>query len=206
MKSIYSLVILCSMLCCRAEVGFCQDPAAPTRKLPTGAEQVPEPKAAEPKAPEPKTALSPLEEMVRGQRDDRWRRERGNLRRSLEEAGFVDKAVQDAVVDFAEQQDVAREELRAVAARCSEAVRNTELPEAELLRLLESYQAEALKAQDAREAALAKLDEKVRWKKQPRLEILLRLKGLLGNQAWLAGDALAEPDSFDLRILYPAVQ
>lgn len=227
MKSFQPFAILSALLFCSAASSLAQQktPPAPTPKprvapgtapapvaQPVAPEAKPdaaEPKAAEPepKAAEPKRAPDGLEEMVRGHRDARWQRARSDLRAALGEAGFEDKALQDAILGFAQEQDAAREKLRAVAARCSEAVRDRGVADSEIARLLESYQAASAAAQAEREAALGKLDEKVHYKASPRLQMLLRLRGVLGSEAWLAGDTLGEStDSFDLRVLYPPTQ
>ena len=201
MKS-FGWFALPALLLCSAAAGWAQQ-AAPQAAEP----KVAEPKASESKAVGPKPAPGSLEEMVRGHRDARWKRARADLRAALSEAGFEDKALQDAILSFVEEQDLAREELRAIAARCSEALRDRDVAEAEITRLLESYQAASAQALARREAALVKLEEKVRWKSNPRLQMLLRLRGVLGSEAWLAGDTLGEStDSFDLRVLYPPAQ
>ncbi len=212
MKSFRQFAILCVLPLCLAAASQAQQapgtvgdaPAAPSDAQKPEVPQAPP--VVEPKAPEPRRAPATLEEMVRGQRDERWERERGVLRQSLEEAGLGDKALQDAVVDFASLQDVAREELRRVSARCWDALRDPDVKDAQLSVLLKSYQDAAATAQDARDKALAELDAKVHFTNNARLQMLLRLKGLLGSEAWLAGDALGEPDSFDLRTLYPPAQ
>ena len=140
--------------------------------------------------------------MVRGQRDERWQRERDALRQSLEEAGLDDKKLQDSVVDFAQAQDASRETLRAAAARCWDALRDPDAASEALTAALKNYQDAAAAAQAEREKSLAELDAKVHFKQNPRLQMLLRLKGLLGSEAWLAGDTLSEAESFDLRLLY----
>jgi len=144
--------------------------------------------------------------MLRGQRDARWERERSSLRQSLEEAGLGDKSLQEAVLNFAQAQDAAREKLRSAAARCWDALRDPNLQDAELNAVLKSYQDAAAEAQVERDKALGGLEGKVKWKSNARLAMLLRLKGLLGGEAWLSGDALGEAESFDLRILYPPTQ
>ncbi len=228
MKSFQRLAILSVLLCSAASSRAQQAPgtaedtpaaepkpaepkaAEPQAPEPKAAEpqapepQAPEPKAAEPQVPEPRRAPGSLEEMVRGQRGERWERERSLLRQSLEEAGLGGKELQEAVVTFAQEQDSSREMLRAASARCWDALRNPDFKDAELSTLLKGYRDAAAAAQAGRDKALAALDAKVRFSKSPRLELLLRLKGLLGGEAWLAGDALSEAESFDLRVLFPA--
>ena len=210
MKSFQPFAILSTLLFCSAAPGLAQEKAPapkPEAASQTVEPKAPESKAAEPKAAQPKPAPGSLEEMVRGHRDARWSRARADLRAALSEAGFEDKALQEAILSFVEEQDLAREELRAVAARCSEAVRDRDVAEAEITRLLQSYQAASAQAVARREAALVKLEEKVRWKSNPRLQMLLRLRGILGSEAWVSGDTLGEStDSFDLRVLYPPAQ
>ena len=222
MKSFQPFAILSALLLCAAAPGVAQQKApvapAPSPRVAPGIEpksvesKPAEPKPAEPKdagpaPPAPKPAPDSLQAMVRGHRDARWKRARSDLRAALSEAGFEDKALQDAVLAFVEEQDAAREELREAAARCSEAVRDRDVAESEIVRLLEGYQAASARALARREAALVKLEEKVRWKSSPRLQMLLRLRGVLGREAWLSGDTLGEStDSFDLRVLYPPAQ
>jgi|GEM_PF-4190606 len=108
----------------------------------------------------------------------RQRREE-NIRRQLNDAGYNEKDVQDAIVEFAnaQAQDEAasQEKVRAL----SQAIRNG--ADADIAALLAQLRAEIAAAKTQREAALAKLDEKIGYSRSPRLEAILVVSGLTGE-------------------------
>lgn len=108
----------------------------------------------------------------------RQRREEG-IRRQLNDAGYNEKDIQDAIVEFAhaQAQDEAasQEKVRAL----SQAIRNG--ADADIAALLAQLRAEIAAAKTQREAALAKLDEKIGYTRSPRLEAILVVTGLTGE-------------------------
>lgn len=108
----------------------------------------------------------------------RQRREEG-IRRQLNDAGYNEKELQDAIVEFAnvQAQDEAasQEKVRAL----SQAIRNG--ADADIAALLAQLRAEIASAKTQREAALAKLDEKIGYSRSPRLEAILVVSGLTGE-------------------------
>lgn len=142
---------------------------------------------------------------MRADRDERWRDARKELRQDLGEAGFGDKALQDAILDFVEEQDLAREAVRAKAALCAAAVKDQDVEDAQIAKLLADYQAAAAQAQAKREAMLAALDAQVHFSDKPRLKTLLTLNGVLGSELWLTRDTLPDNtmEGMDLSFLFP---
>lgn len=108
----------------------------------------------------------------------RQRREEG-IRRQLNDAGYNEKELQDAIVEFANSQAqteaASQEKVRAI----SQAIRNG--GDADIAALLAELRAEITAAKTQREAALAKLDEQIGYTRSPRLEAILVISGLTGE-------------------------
>lgn len=108
----------------------------------------------------------------------RQRREEA-IRRQLNDAGYNEKEMQDAVVEFAHAQaqdeNASQEKVRAL----SQAIRNG--ADSEIATLLAQLRAEIAAAKTQRAAALAKLDEKIGYSRSPRLEAILVVAGLTGE-------------------------
>lgn len=145
---------------------------------------------------------------ARARRDESQQRASKYLRDSLGRAGFGDRALQDAVLDFIEEQDLAREEVRAAAAECSRALDNYQLDNPEVQVLLDAFQAAAGRVQAKREALLAQLDAQTRFSTNPRLKTFLTLRGLIGTEGQLVSSTLPPfggfMDLYELQQLFPA--
>jgi uncharacterized membrane protein YgcG len=113
-------------------------------------------------------------------------REQG-LRATLTRAGFADVALQGAVVDFANAQDTATQTLQDKARQLNQAVRDPNSTNEAIATLLADFRA-AVAAEKARRAtALTGLDEDTSYTKNPRLEALLTLSGIIGDEAAVLG-------------------
>lgn len=175
---------------------------------------------AEPAAPaDPKATLQRLMEerrqreaddqkQVRARRDESWRRASKYLRDYLGRAGFGDRALQNAVIDFVEEQNLAREEVREAAAVCSRALEDQQMDDPEVQKLLDAYQAATARAQAKREAGLAQLDAQIHFSTNPRLKTFLTLRGLVGSEAQFMASALPDfggfSELYELQRLFPA--
>src|SRR5690606_24812923 len=108
----------------------------------------------------------------------RQRREE-NIRRQLNDAGYNEKELQDAIVEFANAQAqneaASQEKVRALLEGISNGA------DADIAALLAQLRAEIAAAKTQREAALAKLDEKIGYTRSPRLEAILVVTGLTGE-------------------------
>jgi hypothetical protein len=102
------------------------------------------------------------------------------LNRMLSEAGFIDKNVQDAVIDFANAQDAERKNSRDNMRKLSEALREGE-DNVTLAAILADLRADEKEGEAKREAALNALDAQIHFKSNARLEAVLVLSGLTGE-------------------------
>jgi hypothetical protein len=109
-------------------------------------------------------------------------RERG-LRSLLAEAGFEQKDVQDAVVAFVNEQDQAREPLRDQAAKLMDTVTGAATGDALVPGLLAELRKNVAAEKERRKAAETALDAKINYSKQPRLEAILTVLGIIGDEA-----------------------
>lgn len=103
------------------------------------------------------------------------------LNRMLSEAGFIDKDVQDAVIAFANAQDAERRAMGEKVQKLMQAVREGEDNEA-IAALLADVRADAKANDTKREAALNALDAQIHFKSNARLEAILVLAGLTGEE------------------------
>jgi len=107
------------------------------------------------------------------------RREEG-LRNTLTEAGFADKALQDAVIVFANGQDAERNDSREKVRALSQALRN-DASDKEVAALLDEIRDEIKSVQARRQTALRALDAKIGYSKKSRLDAILTLSGVTGE-------------------------
>jgi hypothetical protein len=103
------------------------------------------------------------------------------VRQQLIDGGFVDKAVQDAVVEFSNAQIKAALALREKSAKVSEALNDKATTDAQLSVLLNDLRAAQADEKDRRETEDKALDAKINFTKQPRLEALLVTMNLIGE-------------------------
>jgi len=109
-------------------------------------------------------------------------RERG-LRLLLTEAGFAEKAVQDAVVAFVNDQDTAREPLREAAAKLMDTVSGSAAGDTLVPGLLAELRAQVTLEKERHTKALAALDAQIGYTKNPRLDATLTVLGVIGKEA-----------------------
>ena len=107
------------------------------------------------------------------------------IRKMMTLGGVPDVATQDAVLKFMKEDVEARKPLRALGLKLFEALRAGDVNDDQMLALITDYRA----AQDAegtrREDAQDALDAKVNFTKNPRLEAMLLLAGLIGDGSGL---------------------
>ena len=109
------------------------------------------------------------------------------MRMMLENAGFTDKALQDNVINFANQQDQANEALREQSRKINEALRGEATPAVQLSALMNQLNTASAEAATKRTAALAALDAQIKYSTQPRLAAVLTVMGLTGDEMAIAG-------------------
>ncbi|PQV63088.1 hypothetical protein B1R32_11665 [Abditibacterium utsteinense] len=103
-------------------------------------------------------------------------------KRALTAAGFTDAAVQNAVVDFIQEQASAREELQAKSAQIRTALQAQVVTDAQLAALLNNYRALSDEEAARRKKSLVALDAQIGFSAKPRLDALLLLAGITGEQ------------------------
>ena len=74
-------------------------------------------------------------------------------------------------------------------ARCVMATLDKTVKDSQMEKLLQDYQAVAAMARKDREAAIVQLEEATHFSTNPRLKMLLIIKGIVGDEAWMAHDA-----------------
>lgn len=109
------------------------------------------------------------------------------LRGMMERGGFNNTAHQDAVVAFSKEQDKATEPLKAMGEKLVTAVSTMGVPDTEVARLLKEFQDAVAKEKARRKTARADLDKKISYTKQPRLEMMFTMFGLLSDDSLSMG-------------------
>jgi hypothetical protein len=104
------------------------------------------------------------------------------LRLFLVSRGLTEKPTQDAIIEYLEKQEQARERLLASGSKLMLALGKTgtaALPEAQLGDLVAQYQTALNEAKSQKEKAQAELEERIKFSKNPRLKgVLLVLGGI----------------------------
>jgi hypothetical protein len=103
------------------------------------------------------------------------------MRQMLQRAGVNDKAIQDVILEYVRTDFAARGQLREQGNRLWQAVRNEGVTDEQLLALITDYRAGQEAETARRKKAEADLDEKVHYTKNPKLEAMLLLGGLIGE-------------------------
>ncbi|HEX8552115.1 MAG TPA: hypothetical protein VF681_11250 [Abditibacteriaceae bacterium] len=118
------------------------------------------------------------------------------LRQAMTGSGVTDAAAQTAIIDYMTEQEKTRVSLQEQARALSAVLVKPETPDAELKTKLEAYRAAVAAADAQRTADLSVLDEQVKYSTSPRVETLLSLLGVLGNEtAQLGGIGALFPES-----------
>ncbi|RYX80145.1 hypothetical protein EON83_29905 [bacterium] len=107
------------------------------------------------------------------------------LRQRLTREGFTDVAVQDAIVDFAKEKEVARVKLQTQWTELDKSTHKADLTDAQIAGMLNDFQAKADDERARREMALQQLSTKIELEQKPRLKLLLMTMGLIGDEASL---------------------
>lgn len=110
------------------------------------------------------------------------------LRGAMTRGGFNNTAQQDAVVAYAKQQDASTQSLQDMGKKLVVAVSTPNVGDDEVARQLKEFQAAVAKEKERRAAARADLDKQVNYTKQPRLEMLLTMFGLVGDDSLSLGN------------------
>lgn len=105
-----------------------------------------------------------------------------SVRQQLQASGFTDKALQDAVIDFMQAQEKARGPLRDKAREVGAAIRNNATTDTQMATLTNAFRIAIEDEKTRSEAALKTLDAKIGYAKKPRLEALLMMLGLIGDE------------------------
>ena len=131
-----------------------------------------------------------LRDYVRESQEEMWRSQ-------MVRQGFNDLEIQEIVLNFLHQQDAARTDIRAVAARLRDALANTDAtintkttPE-QLTILLEELQKAADLEQKRRDKATTELYQTLKLDERSRLDATLHLRGIIGDEIWYLGDAFS---------------
>jgi hypothetical protein len=129
-------------------------------------------------------------EARRNQERDDWQRQ------AMTAAGLTDPAVQTSVLEYGKKQNAAKAALLEKARALSTLIATPTTPEATLKTELAAFR-EAVAAYEAQRATdLAALDAQVKYTTSPRVEGLLTLLGLLGDETnVLGGVGVIFPDS-----------
>lgn len=109
-------------------------------------------------------------------------------RKLLTDAGFGDKAVQDAIIAFIEAQRVARQPLLEMAQRIAAGLRDENVTDAQTRDLLAAFRQASDEDKARYEKALDELDAKIHYSTTPKLEAFLTLIGVLGDEATTLGN------------------
>ena len=125
--------------------------------------------------------------------------EEKRLRGVLSEAGFGDEKTQKVIFDWLRAQEVARTEIRFVAGTLRDAIANPNSTDFTILTLIGRWQGLADEEETRRENSILQLHQTLELDNQPRLNALLHLYGIVGDETWRFGDALVS--QFALAIL-----
>jgi len=136
-----------------------------------------QPKAKNPDTPQPQVFQRQLRLVQPGQMGQQ------QLRNELAQAGYTDTALQDALVAYADEQGKAREKLREKARKVNDALHGNAVTDNDMRTLLEEFRAAVDDEKSRREAAFKALDAKIGYSKKPKLEALLTMLGLIGDEA-----------------------
>lgn len=120
----------------------------------------------------------------RAQREAQRNAQRAQMmRQMLVRAGLTDEAQQNFVVTFAKEQETAREALQEKWRAITQALRGQTVTETQLASLLNDFRALVDEEKTRREKAMVTLETQVELSKKPRLDALLMVMGLTGDEA-----------------------
>ena len=111
------------------------------------------------------------------------------LRETLSQGGFTDAAVQNSIVNFAAEQEKARAALQEKWRAIEQALRGTTVTDTQLTVLLNDFRALADEEKARRAKALTTLETEVGLSKKPRLDALLLVNGITGEESAIVNGA-----------------
>jgi uncharacterized membrane protein YgcG len=140
--------------------------------------------------PEERTAMMARMEEQRNEQRQSW------LRQAMAASGVADTTAQSAVIDYMTSVERSKATLREMARALSASLVKPETTDAELTTALKAYR-DAVAAANAKQTAdLAALNGVTKYSTTPRVEALLTLLGVLGDEtAELGGIGEIFPDS-----------
>jgi hypothetical protein len=112
------------------------------------------------------------------------------IRGSMTGLGYTDKTQQDEVVVFANEQEKLLEPVREKHRKVAQALLN-KANDDDVAALMADLRASIEDASKRRLAAIAELNEKIKFSQKPRLEALLSMIGLTGNETSFIGGAFS---------------
>lgn len=105
------------------------------------------------------------------------------LRAALTRSGAADAATQNAVLDYAKSEMAARADSAKAKAKVMQALRTGAVTDSQFGVLLDEMRSAAEQEKTRRARSAAALDAKIGYTKKPRLEAVLVLTGLVGDEA-----------------------
>lgn len=127
----------------------------------------------------------------RNNRDNNLQGPEQNLRRLMTQAGIGEGATQDAILEYVRNDLHARGSLREQGTKLIQALRAGAVTDEQMAALVADYRAAQQAEKSRREIAEAQLDAKINYSKNPRLEAMLLLAGVIGE-----GGGLMMPPGF----------
>lgn len=105
------------------------------------------------------------------------------LRSLLTAAGFTDTTVQDAIVAYSSAKEKASQALQVKARQLNQALRGTTVTDTQLAALLNDFRAAVEEEKARRATAQQALGTQIGLNTKPRLDALLMMSGLIGDEA-----------------------
>ena len=109
------------------------------------------------------------------------------LRQMMTQANITDGGTQTFVIDYVDAQTDAEQSLQDKARAVQDALRNPNSTDEQIATALADFRAAVAAEKARREAALKQLDEDVSYSKNPRMDALLTMGGLIGDEASYVG-------------------
>lgn len=144
-----------------------------------------------PKGDNPAPRERPNRNNLRNNRGNNLQGPEQNLRRLMTQAGIGEGATQDAILEYVRTDLQARSSLREQGIKLIQALRAGAVTDEQMAALVADYRAAQQAEKSRREQAEAELDAKINYSKNPRLEAMLLLAGVIGE-----GGGLMMPPGF----------
>jgi len=110
------------------------------------------------------------------------------LRSTLTQAGFPEKNLQEAILDFIYAQNQARIKAQETGSKVLKAMGDKPEAATDITPIFTDYLNAVETAKTQREEATKALDEEIEFSKKPRLKALLTIYGIIGEAAWYTGE------------------